>query len=236
LRKIRRWFQPTGLFLIALGPDGVGKSTVLAGVVENLKPAFREIYFFHYRPRLGRRPTTPVTSPHAVAPRGRILSIARLLLLFCQFWIGYLVVRPKLARSGLVIFDRYFQDLLVDHWRYRYSGPKWLLRLALKFIPAKDPLLLVFDADEAVIYGRKQDIPIERLRVLRKGYQQLVASSPNAVLIGTDMALEDTLAAATKAIYQHLQSRCYVRFPEWIKPRASEVRAASGAVGLKRVS
>ena len=235
LRKVKRWFQPTGLFLIALGPDGVGKSTVLAGVVDNLKPAFREIYFFHYRARFGRQPNIPVTDPHAMAPRGRILSIARVLLLFCQFWIGYLVVRPKLARSGLVIFDRYFHDLLVDHWRYRYSGPRWLLSLLVKFIPAKDPLLLVLDADERVIFSRKQDIPVHRLRVLREGYQGLVANSSSAVLIHTDQALEDTLAAVTKAVYQHLQSRCYIRYPEWIKKKGAETSAASDAVLLKKV-
>jgi thymidylate kinase len=234
-RMVRRWFQPTGLFLIALGPDGVGKSTVLARVVENLKPAFREIYFYHYRARFGRQPTTPVTDPHAVAPRGRLLSIARVLLLFCQFWVGYLVVRPKLARSGLVIFDRYFHDLLVDHWRYRYSGPKWLVSLLVRYIPAKDPLLLVLDADERVMYSRKQDISVERLRVLRQGYQGLVANSSSAVLIRTDQPLEDTLAAVTKAAYQHLQSRCCIRYPEWIKTKGTETSAASDAVLLKKV-
>ena len=235
LRMIKRWFRPTGLFLIALGPDGVGKSTVLAGVVDNLRPAFREIYFFHYRARFGQQPTTPVTDPHAVVPRGRVLSIARVLLLFCQFWMGYLVVRPKLARSGLVIFDRYFHDLLVDHWRYRYSGPKWLLSLLVKFIPAKDPLLLVLDADETVIYARKQDIPVERLRVLRQGYQGLVGNSSGAVLIRTDQELDDTLAAVTKAVFQHLQSRCYVRYPEWIKKKGTETSAGAKAVLLKKV-
>jgi len=235
LRKIKRWFQPTGLFLIALGPDGVGKSTVLAGVVDNLRPAFREISFFHYRPRFGRQPNIPVADPHAVAPRGPVLSIARVLLLFCQFWIGYVVVRPKLARSGLVIFDRYFHDLLVDHWRYRYSGPKWLLSLLVKFIPAKDPLLLVLDADETVIYARKQDIPVERLKVLRQGYQGLVGNSSGAVLIRTDQDLDDTLAAVTQAVYQHLQSRCYVRYPEWIKKKGTETGAGAKTVLLKKV-
>jgi thymidylate kinase len=217
-RLVKRWFQPTGLILIALGPDGVGKSATLAEVVENLKPAFRETYFFHYLATFSNKSDTPVTNPHAKAPRGPVLSVARVLVLFIQFWASYLViVRPKLGRSGLVIFDRYFHDLLVDHWRYRYSGPQWLLRLLLRLIPSKDVFLLVLDADETVIYSRKQEVPVEHLRTLRQGYKLLVSNSSSAVLIRTDQDLGDTTTAATEAVYRHLLSRWSRRHPQWTK-------------------
>lgn len=235
VRLIRRWFQPTGLFLIALGPDGVGKSTVLGEVVQNLKPAFRELHFFHYRATFSHKSNAPVTNPHAKTPRGPVLSVARVLLSFCQFWISYLVVvRPKLGRSGLVIFDRYFHDLLVDHWRYRYSGPQWILRALLQVIPVKNLFLLVLDADESVIHSRKQEIPVEHLRVLRQGYKQLVANNPSAALIRTDQDLEDTTAAAIEAVYEHLLDRCTKRYPEWTRGYATS--AAQEAVLLRKAS
>lgn len=236
VRLVRRWFQPTGLFLIALGPDGVGKSTVLAEVVRYLKPAFRELHFFHYRATFSNKSNSaPVTNPHAKTPRGPVLSIARVLLSFCQFWISYLVVvRPKLGRSGLVIFDRYFHDLLVDHWRYRYSGPQWILRMLLKVIPVKNLFLLVLDADESVIHSRKQEIPIEHLRELRQGYKRLVTNNPSAVLIRTDQDLEDTTVAAIEGVYAHLLERCAKRYPQWT--RGYVASAAQEAVFLRRAS
>jgi thymidylate kinase len=235
LRLAKRWFQPTGLFLVALGPDGAGKSTVLAEVVENLKPAFRGVHSFHYRAEFGHRSNTIVTNPHAKPPHGTVLSVVRVLLLFFQFWISYLVIlRPKLGRSGLVIFDRYFHDLLVDHRRYRYSGPQWLLQLLLKLRPGEDLFVLVLDADESVIHSRKQEVPVELLRDLRQGYKQLVMNKSNAALICTDQDLEDTTAAATEAVYQYLLRRCSERYPDWTKGYAANV--APEAVSLERAS
>lgn len=236
LRLVKRWLQPTGLLLIALGPDGVGKSTVLADVVENLKPAFRGIYFFHYRATFSAKSNTPVTNPHARQPRGPILSILRVVVLFIQFWISYLlIVRPKLGRSGLVVFDRYFHDLLVDRLRYRYSGPQWLLRLMLKFIPGQDAVVLVMDADELVIHSRKQEVPIAYLRELRRGYQMLAAKTSHAALIRTDQDLHNTSSAATEAIYQHLLRRGSSRYPKWTKGYLSgDSPSATPSVSLER--
>jgi thymidylate kinase len=235
LRLVCRWFQPTGLFLIALGPDGVGKSTILAEVVENLKPAFRGIHFFHYRATFRKESGAPVTNPHAKPPRTPILSIARLLLLFCQFWVSYLfIVRPKLMRSGLVVFDRYFHDLLVDHRRYRYSGPQWLLRLLLKRIPGEDLFLLVLDADESVIYSRKQEVPVEHLRELRQGYKLLASTTSSAALIRTDQGLEVATEAATEAVYRHLLRRWSRRYPKWTKGYVNST--ASKPVLIERAS
>lgn len=227
LRLINRWIHPTGLFLIALGPDGVGKSTLLASVVDNLRPAFRGVYFFHYRATFSKKPGVPVENPHAREPRGPVLSAARALLLVFQFWVSYLaIVRPKLGRSGLVVFDRYFHDLLVDQRRYRYSGPKWLLRLLLKLIPTKDVLLLVLDADEAVIHARKQEVSLEQLRTLRNGYNQLAVNTKCASLIRTDNSVEDAVAQATEAVYEHLLRRWHSRCPQWAASESSPTRVS----------
>jgi hypothetical protein len=73
--------------------------------------------------------------------------------------------------SGLIMFDRYFQDLLVDPIRYRYGGPMWLPRLLNAFVPPPDLLLLVLDAAEEVILSRKRELPPVELRRQRASYQ-----------------------------------------------------------------
>ncbi len=129
LRRISRWFQYTGVFVAILGPDGVGKSTLVGQLIERLQPAFRRHRVFHWRPEsiLRRRGRNPVTDPHRLSRRPLGQSIVKLLALLLDFWLGYWsAIRAVLARSGLVVFDRYYDDLLVDSKRYRYGGPRWL--------------------------------------------------------------------------------------------------------------
>src|ERR1017187_7994795 len=125
-QRIQDWIRPAGLFIVALGPDGVGKSTVIKHLVEVTRPAFRGHQLFHWRPSSlwPRKHIGNVTDPHGQVPHSAWWSVARILLHILDYWFGYLTkIRPALARSNLVVFDRYFYDLLVDRRRYRYGGP-----------------------------------------------------------------------------------------------------------------
>ena len=228
LRLIRRWFQPTGLFIVVLGPDGVGKSTLIEHLTQVLSPPFRRHGVFHVRPMLlwRRKQTGPVTDPHGQPPRSRLGSVAKLLALLPDYWLGYgLLVRPLLARSGLVVFDRYFHDLLVDPKRYRYAGSMWLARLFSRIVPSPDLLFLVLDAQEHVILSRKREVPIDELRRQREAYHNLKDSWDGAVLIHTDRDLDSTLADCSRAIMEHLARRFRQRHAGWL---AFEEKLASG--------
>lgn len=222
LRQVKRWFFPTGVVVVALGPDGVGKSTLLARISANLEPAFRSTQLFHYRATFGTQSHSPVVAPHAKAPRGYLMSVARLLLWYAQFWVSYLfIVRPRLERSCFVAFDRYFHDVLVDRRRYRYAGPEWLPRFLLKLLPSRNVLLLLLDADENAIHARKQEVPIAELRALREGYKHLGQVFSSSATIRTDVALEDSTAAATDAVYRYMLRRIGQRHPQWVQPQTA---------------
>lgn len=219
LRLTHRWFEPTGLFVVVLGPDGVGKSALIDRLTDSLRPPFQHHRVFHARPMLlwPREHFGPVTEPHAKPPRSRIASIGKLLALLPDYWLGYcLVARPLLARSGLVIFDRYFQDMLVDPLRYRDGAPAWLPKFLCRFVTPPETLFLILDAPEEVVLSRKQEVPLDELRRQRAAYRQLGHELPNAVFICNDQDIEFAIADAKRAIIEHLARRFQYRHSSWL--------------------
>ena len=211
VRLVRRWRRPPGFSLILLGPDGVGKSTLVAGLLQAFAPVFRHHQIFHWRPGVAvpiRDGDGSLSNPHGQAPRGVSMSVLYLFGFFLDFCVGYAVrIRPSLIRSGLVIFDRYLPDLLVDQRRYRYAGPLWLVRLLLRLVPGFGGLLLVLDAPEEVILSRKHQLSPRELQRQRADYRLLSCNLPNAHLLETQHGVEQTLAMASQIIVQHLAER-----------------------------
>ncbi len=218
-RLARRWLEPTGLTLVLLGPDGVGKSTIRDRLTQDLSPAFAAQRCIRWRPGILvplREDDAAVTRPHAHTPRGSAGSALHAFGFFLDNWLGYLlVVRPLMTRTGLAIYDRYFHDLVVDQKRYRYGGPLWLVRLLLRFLPGPDSLLFVFDASEKLIWSRKQQLPREALRPLRDKYRQLAHRWPNAHLVKNGKGVEASAAAASRIVFEHLAKRFERRQPRW---------------------
>jgi hypothetical protein len=119
-----------GLWIAVFGPDGAGKSAAIQRLTQELSLSFRDIERFHFRPRFRRRwdDSPPVTNPQGKPPRGFLLSVIKLLYWLADYCYGYLaLIRPALLNSNLVLFDRYYPDVLVDPVRYRLpastSGP-----------------------------------------------------------------------------------------------------------------
>lgn len=220
LRIVRRWFQATGLFVVVLGPDGAGKSTTVGRLTEAFGPCFRRQRIFHWRPNViapKKETDIPSGDPHDETPRGTLGSIVALLGIFLDYWLGFaFVLRPFLARSGLIVFDRYYHDLLVDPIRYRYGGPMWLAKFLGRFIPPPDLLFLVLDAGEEVIFSRKREVPPEELRRQREGYRQFTLDARRATLVNTDRGIERTLGEAAQFIMEFLTQRFQRRYARWL--------------------
>jgi thymidylate kinase len=209
LRLVRRWLQPTGLLLAVMGPDGAGKSTLIEHLVQAIGPAFDRHRVFHWRPMLlGRRKTTrDTTRPHSLTPHGLWWSVTRLFVHLLDYWLGYwLVVRPVLARSGLVVFDRYFDDMLIDAKRYRYGGPLWLVRMLRPLIPQPD-LTLVLDATEEAILSRKQEVDLAELQRQRQLYARCTDGSSSTRVINATDSISQVTAAAVTTVVAHLFQR-----------------------------
>jgi thymidylate kinase len=206
-----------GLFVAFLGPDGVGKTTTVNRVMALLKPIFDDQHLFHWRPQVIKPRTgddelngdTEWTSinRHGDPPRGRLLSLMRLGGVYADYVAGQKrLIRPALDRGELVVFDRYYHDILVDSKRYRYGGPHWLLPAMKRLLPQRRVFFVVLDADEKVIFSRKQEVSLEELRRQRRRYAAL-ARSLHCLQVRTDFGLDQTLAEVLRGVGQHLKHR-----------------------------
>ena len=221
-RRISSWKQPPGLSLVLLGPDGVGKSTLVSGMVSSLAPIFSGEHISHWRPGVVvpiRDGDKSEANPHDDPPRSAFLSVLYLLGFCLDFWVGHAVrIRPQMAQAKFVIFDRYYYDLLVDQVRYRYSGPQWLLPFLLRFIPNREQIVLILDAPESVILSRKRQLTLPELQRQRIAYRGLTNTLGDAHIIETQHGIEQALASACRVVTEHLGRRLEIRRAD---PRAS---------------
>ena len=111
-----------GISIVFLGPDGSGKSTIISGLLEKKLP-FDSSYYFHLKPFYQKesKKNVVVEDPHKFAPYGVLKSYVKLMVFIFQYNYGWIKnINPLLKKSSLVIFDRYFDDMLVDFLFYSY--------------------------------------------------------------------------------------------------------------------
>ncbi len=210
-RKIKRVIKPTGCLVAFFGPDGSGKSSVIRQVQADLGPAFWHTETVHLRPSIGQPlndgTAPPVTDPHGKPARNWLGSVAKLGYYAMDYIGGYIVrIRPRLMRTTLVCFDRYYHDLLVDPTRFRYGGPHGLLRTLARFIPKPD-LFIILDAPAEVMQQRKQEVPLEETRRQRAAYRDLAGWLPNAHLVDAAQDLPGVVDQVNTLILNHLTRR-----------------------------
>jgi thymidylate kinase len=160
-----------GLGIALLGPDGAGKSTLIAALQESFILPVRSVYMgltggllpFIDRLRL----------PVLVVP-GRLFIL----------WFRYLLAKYHQARGRLVLFDRYIYDSTVP-------TPYLLSRLQRMYrwidghaCPAPD-LVLVLDAPGQVMYQRKGEYTAEQLEDWRQHFLALQQRIPQLEIVDT---------------------------------------------------
>jgi serine acetyltransferase/thymidylate kinase len=212
LRRWRRWRQPTGMLIAAMGPDGSGKSSVIAAVDRQIREAFRATTLVHLRPGFLYRPERmPNNTPHAEKPRGVVRSFCKLMFFASDYILGYVFfIKPLLVRSNSLIFDRYYDDLLVDPRRYRHRGSLAIPRLLRKVVPRPD-LWLLLDAPAEVLQMRKQEVSAEESERQRLAYVELLRDQQNVALIDASQPLEAVIDQATDAVLTHCEAQTRAR-------------------------
>jgi thymidylate kinase len=188
------------LKIVVLGPDGAGKSSVIAGLAKDLESAGRAVEVRHLKPRavarLCRRPITLVVDPHGKPPRGALFSLAKIVVWLCEEWYA-LLFHEK--RRTLLIYDRYYHDLLIDPKRFRFGAPLWTARLIGRLMP-KPRLWILLDAPAAVLRSRKQEVTWEETARQCKAYREFLDTRSGAVILDATQPLTHVIADAARAI------------------------------------
>lgn len=209
-RRLKRWLKPgCGLHVVFLGPDGVGKSTVIEAVREDLSPIFLHTKYLTFAPGLlpARFETPKPDGPHSLPPRSYAASLVKAAWWAVCYTLGYCIgIRPTLARAGWVINHRYLPDAIVDQKRYRYSGPIWPLRALWRVAPKPD-LLFLLDAPVEVIRARKTEVASQEIARQRDAYRAVVAGLPFARVVDASQPLEAVIGQVERAIVEHLAAR-----------------------------
>ncbi len=218
-RTIRRVLKPTGFFIVLLGPDGCGKTTVSQSIREKMERAFRKQWRFHWRPKffpkLGNSsPMKPSSSNANAAPQppeearyGSILSFIRFIYYWADFVIGYwLVIYPRKVRSTIIVGERYFGDILVHPARYGFKLPHWLMRLFSYLVPHPN-LTIQLSGDPQTIHNRKPELTVSVIEAQTKRYENEITYWGEHFIVDVNQHIEQVTADIEHFCFLVLQRR-----------------------------
>jgi energy-coupling factor transporter ATP-binding protein EcfA2 len=179
------------------GPDGAGKSSLVAALSQALSASGRPCAALHF----GR---AVADADRPVAPHARRLWPApvahlRLLVRFPSFWRS--AVRYR--RPDLVVLEqRVWWDQVVDPARYRLPPSAGRLAALLARLLPRADLALLLCGDPAVLAGRKQELTAaETARQLGRWQRVIGRCARHWVAIDTTAAaLDDCVATASEAL------------------------------------
>jgi hypothetical protein len=253
-RMIQRVRRPTGLLVTVAGPDGAGKSTLARSLPDACRGLFRRDAVFHWRPGLLPAPAAlmgnppgDATAPHSSQPHGRAVSLGRLLYFWTDFaigsWARWLVLR---ARTGLVVVERGWWDILVDPRRYRLDIPPALVRTLGSLLPRSD-LTLVCEASPNVLAARTSELDMTELSRQTLAWRTM-AEQRGVRFVDAAARPAAVLAHARGHIVDHLEKRALARLahgwtglprrsaPRWSLPRGPSAAARSSFLVYQPVS
>lgn len=209
-RVLDRLVRRTGFQVAVLGPDGVGKTTVLSSLERGLTPAFRASERLHLRPGVlgaSRRTKEASAAPYQARQYSGLISILKLGYLVLDYVVGYWVrVWPRLISSTLLLCDRYYLDVVADPVRYRYGGPGRLPLAVSRIIPGPD-YYIVLTTTVSRIQERKCEVPAEQTAAQLDAYSHLGEASRRVTVIDASAGVESVALAVEWAVLHRMSER-----------------------------
>ena len=195
-----------GCFIVLMGPDGAGKSTVTSSIEDYAKGLSQLFHRFHWRPGLLPKPgkrnktvdqkisdtATPPLPPEEYT-YGTFMSLIRYIYYMIDFIFGYwLIIRPARKAGTLIIGERWYYDVIINPVRYGFRLPRWLLVFGGHLIPSPDMVILLNGNAEA-IHARKPELSAREISKQLTAMTSLIGNMKNSYTISTDDSVEDTI-------------------------------------------
>lgn len=212
-----------GLLVVVLGCHGSGKSTLVSALVEQLRQrgiTVSRCYLgraqdprplTHLRPvieslahRLVARRTDDATSPDPVAG-SRLHALAAWWYALNLAGRFHRHARPLLRRDGVLVVDRYVDDLAVMP-----GAPPASLALARRLVPRPD-LLLHVESPLDTVTARRPEQPAARLAFEMAGFRQVCADQPPEVAVHRISGDNDDLVGAVDEVVALVTDRLRYR-------------------------
>jgi thymidylate kinase len=216
-RRAARFVPRRGLAVAVIGPDGAGKSTLAASLVECFGLPGRVFYMGLHAP-VGDRGghVAPLRrKPLPVRMKRQTRRLLRLALTAAR-------AELTLARGQLAVFDRYTYDADV-HWAGKPGTRvrRWLVRHAAP----KPDLTIVLDVPGEVMFARKGEHSPALLASRRRRYLELARSSAGFAVID-----------ATQPAHEVLREACALAWSTFTPAAGQRHSARPGAPAHARAS
>ena len=188
----------TGFTIGFTGPDGAGKTTVIELMMHRLGDVFKTAHvYLHFRPALfgnlgdvaqaaglKKEVDRNYEQPHRGKKTSKLSSLLRLVYYTVDYILGYFIkVKVHTRITRLVVFDRYFTDIICDSRRSRiYLPTNFLYRFAKIFIPSLDYNILLTASTDTIL-NRKGELLREEVEQInnkidfldnKKGYLKVL--------------------------------------------------------------
>lgn len=204
LRYIADLFLRRGLLISFSGPDGCGKTTVIQLLMEHLE--VNTPILFHFRPTLlpnlgevGHKAGVvkavdrDFSKPHRSRRKGFLNSLVRLSYYTLDYIIGYAVkILPLRQRKHIVIFDRYFTDIIADSRRSSIYINVKFLAFWRHFIPACR-YNIFFKVAPETIRSRKTEMEVSEMEEVYEKLEYLVSIDRRSYFIDNNSAPLDAV-------------------------------------------
>lgn len=198
-------FKHKGKFIVLVGPDGVGKTTLAYIITDLLKDYYRGIKYFHFIPKklIDARKLDTITQKNKISfddiSNPKIISLLRIFRNTIRFNLNYFKIIYYIYKQNLIIGDRYFYNYFFYPSSMKYSASKEIVNFFYKLIP-KPKFIFFIEASPEIIHNRKKELTKDEILKQLNLIKNFVKKNNNTYIINNDNNPHDAASTIAKII------------------------------------